>query len=376
MDNKKTIQSAEFRTLLQKYLAGRCTAKEKARLETWYLKYEANSLLPLADKQYEAIHQTKAPLPEKVGRTRYLRRWAAAAVAVLAIGLSTWFIVENMQTAADVQPGGNRATLTLSDGRAIDLSEAHTGIVVGNGITYLDGSAVLTNGGLSMKDEAIHNSLTTPKGGTYQIRLPDGSKVWLNAASTLTYPSRFSEEERVVELEGEAYFEVRQQTTDSRQQTKLPFKVISRGQTVEVLGTQFNVSAYADNSEIQTTLVEGSVRLQAEDSDAVVSLSPGEQGRLVNGELTTWQVNTEPYIAWKDGFFFFDSAPLAVAMTQLAKWYDVEVRFEDPVHDERLYGMISRQKTLRQALTILENTKAVKFRIENSTVIINKFPQQ
>lgn len=225
-----------------------------------------------------------------------------------------------------------------------------------------------------MKDEAVHHSLTTPKGGTYQIMLPDGSKVWLNAASTLTYPSRFSEEERVVELEGEAYFEVnrRHSATSARQ----PFKVITKGQTVEVLGTQFNISAYADNSEIQTTLVEGAVRLQAEASGAVVSLSPGEQGRLVNGELTTRQVNTEPYIAWKDGFFFFDSAPLATVMSQLAKWYDVEVRFEDPVHDERLYGMISRQKTLRQALTILENTKAVKFRIENNTVIINKYPQQ
>ncbi|HWK98915.1 MAG TPA: FecR domain-containing protein, partial [Parapedobacter sp.] len=344
MDNKKTIQSAEFRALLQKYLAGRCTVKEKVRLETWYLKYQIKGLPPLADKQYEAIHQTKAPLPEKVGRTRYLRRWAVAAVAVLAIGLSTWFIVENTQTAADVQPGGNRATLTLSDGRAIDLSEAQAGIVVGAGITYLDGSTVLTNGELSMKNEAIHHSLTTPKGGTYQIRLPDGSKVWLNAASTLTYPSCFSEEERVVELEGEAYFEVnrRQSATSARQ----PFKVITKGQTVEVLGTQFNVSAYADNLETQTTLVEGAVRLRAEASDAVVSLSPGEQGRLVNGALITRRVNTEPYTAWKDGFFFFDSAPLAEVMNQLAKWYDVEVRFEDPVHDERLYGMISRQKTL------------------------------
>src|SRR5690606_13352531 len=183
----------------------------------------------------------------------------------------------------DILPGGNRATLTLADGRTINLSEAQTGIVVGDGITYLDGTGVLDNSASSV---STIMSLSTPKGGTYQITLPDGSKVWLNANSTLKYPSRFGGKERVVELEGEAYFDVSQQSTaNSRQASFVPFLVKTNNQTVEVLGTEFNISAYADDPVTKTTLVEGSVKVSAHAVNASTLLKPGEQGLLLHDRI-------------------------------------------------------------------------------------------
>lgn len=326
----------------------------------------------LADN-YTALSQRL--VQEPVNLRRLWPRIAVAAASVVALLTIGWWFLDYRQETADnrlnaaaIMPGGNRATLTLGDGRTIDLSEAQAGIIVGDEVTYLDGTEILDNGVSHLM------SLTTPKGGTYQITLPDGTIVWLNANSTLKYPSRFSDAARVVELEGEAYFDVRQQTVSDGQRTeKVPFKVQTAGQVVEVLGTEFNISAYADDAETQTTLVEGRVKVSHRMSDASSLLKPREQAKLVNGTLSTRQVNTEPYIAWKNGYFFFEDEPLRSVMGKIAKWYDVEVVFSEAPPADGFNGIISRSKSLDQTLAMLERTKAVRFTFKGNTIQVSRY---
>ncbi|WP_353196530.1 FecR domain-containing protein [Parapedobacter defluvii] len=252
-------------------------------------------------------------------------------------------------------PGGNRATLTLADGRTITLDEGRTGIVIaGDAITYNDGDA------LAEVDEKVKLTwleLGTPKGGTYQVTLPDGTRVWLNAASTLRYPSRFSDTERLVELTGEAYFSV---TRDS----KRSFKVVSAGQKVEVLGTEFNVSAYSDDPETKTTLVEGKVRLylanernqETLEKDDYVELVPGEQGVTRGENLSKTHVDTALYTAWKSGYFYFKRTPVEEILRQVARWYDVEIKYEGNIPSETLSGDINRDVSLLGLLAILKQS--------------------
>lgn len=291
-------------------------------------------------------------------------RWMAAAVVLLAVsaGLFLWERsttgTPQRMAATEILPGGNRATLTLADGRTVDLSEAQSGIVIGaEDITYDDGASL----GLPPSEELV---LTTPKGGTYQVRLPDGSTIWLNASSTLRYPSRFSGDERVVELTGEAYFDV--------EKKEAPFQVRSSGQTVEVLGTQFNISAYADEPETKTTLVAGAVRLQAGATGEQVSLAPGEQGILQTDSLTKQHVDVEHYTAWRDGRFSFDGKPFDAVMRELERWYDIDIRYEGAVPDKEFYGDAFRSSNLAVVLRMLESAE-LAYRVEGRTLtIINK----
>lgn len=374
---------AYYRTLLDKYQRGEATEAEIALVHAYYRAFDARrgytgqlddtDRIKLKDELYTAI-QARAGLHKHRKISGWLP-YAAAVIVFLAIGslfLDKGLInKEEGLTITEIQPGGSRATLILADGSTIELSEAQTGIVVGDGITYLDGSAVMNNAELRIEDgEAVFNSITTPKGGTYQITLPDGSRVWLNAASTLKYPSRFADDERVVELEGEAYFDIRQQTLDTRQQTKRPFKVMTSGLTVQVLGTQFNISAYADEAETKTTLVAGKVRLSADATGASVSLVPGEQGRLVDGTIETKQVDTEPYTAWKDGKFVFEQEPLESIMKKLARWYDVEVVYAGNKTYSTFTGSISRQEHIGEILEKIRFTQAVDFKIEGRRITV------
>ncbi|WP_262248503.1 FecR family protein [Parapedobacter soli] len=311
-------------------------------------------------------------------RFRRLRKWLPYAAALLiATSVVTYFFLEGGSNqepkivdlkTEDIAPGGHRATLTLADGQTIDLSEEQAGIKIGDRITYLDGSAVLEQGEGTKKQEkgGPHGTekdklttnyyvLTTPNGGTYQLTLADGSKVWLNAASTLKYPSHFDNNERIVELEGEGYFEV-------AKDTKRPFKVRSKGQEVEVLGTEFNVSAYPDEDATKTTLVEGEVRLLADATGANVMLAPSEQGSLVNDVIDVRKVKTELFTAWKDGFFYFDRLPTRAALGQLARWYDLELIYEGQLKKMNMFAYIKRDKPLSAVLTSLEKS-GLKFKV-------------
>ncbi|MGV3763207.1 FecR family protein [Parapedobacter sp.] len=353
----------KIRQLFERYRSGQCTPEERARLHAWLNRYAGNEARGLDDLK-ESYHAERS-----LKKTRWLRWFPyAAAVAVLTFAF-VWYVAKDSAEKPepaivlqpnDVAPGGNRATLTWADGRSIDLSEAESEIVVGSEhISYASGSEELVD---LADEEIIPLVLTTPKGGTYQITLSDGTKVWLNAESTLKYPSRFAGEERVVEIEGEVYFAVMKDPDK-------PFKVYSRGQQIEVLGTEFNVTAYADEHDVKTTLVAGSVELKVNASGERMALVPSEQSVLSGDKITKRAVDVGPYIAWKDGHFNFDSTTLADMMKQMSRWYDVEVIYESGVPNEQFSGAMSRDVSLQTVLKLLR-ISGINYRIEDKNLII------
>lgn len=333
--------------------------------------------------------------------------WLAASVLVLCV--VGYIIMDNSKDqganydTSHISPGGNSATLTLADGRRIDLSSTHEGIVIGDQIKYVDGTNVIDGRpedgphAESLTSHVSHlMSVSTPKGGQYQITLPDGSRVWLNAGSTLKYPMRFSAKERLVELEGEAYFEIRREISDMRYEKRqgrqqsnampenlkshLPFRVMTQEQTVEVLGTQFNVSAYADDPETKTTLVEGAVEivnLKSADgrtgSKIANKLSPGQQSTLSDNTISIAEVDTEPYIAWKNNEFIFRNEDLRSVMKQIARWYNVTVHYADDAPTGlKIGGMVSRYSDIAVLLDMMAGTGKVNFRIDGKEITVTR----
>ncbi len=338
-------------------------------------------------------------------------RWLpyAAAAAILLAATAAWWAISLQQSAvstdmAEILPGGNRATLTLADGRTIDLDEAQTGIVVGaEDITYDDGSVVSTvdspHAGLTTYDL----QLTTPKGGQYQVTLPDGSKVWLNSASTLKYPSRFANDSREVILEGEAFFEIKEiqgtpkafgtpagnlkssagtpNTYAGARVSRVPFKVQTSSQTVDVLGTQFNISAYADDTETKTTLVSGKVRVVGavdvgannhSPDKSGVTLNPGQQATTRGAATTINTVDPDQYTAWKSGLFRFGGEPLEHVMKQVSRWYDVDVAFaDDRLRTIPVEGIVDRYDNLATLLRLFESVGDVRFTVQGRKLTVN-----
>lgn len=292
--------------------------------------------------------------------------WAAAACLLLFIVTMLFWQQQTSPVQADinlvrmqdttgvvVKPGGNSATLRLANGTLLELDKQASGIVMGESITYENGksiaAAALDKQGMAADPSKLILELATPLGGIYQITLPDGTKVWLNAGSSLKYPMSFAKNERRVRLEGEAFFEV---TKDSAR----PFKVLSKGQEIEVLGTAFNVNAYPDNTAIKTTLVKGKVKLSNKNrySEAIYLL-PGQQSTNTNnGKIQLANVDTAPFTAWKEGLFYFDETPLSDALQQIGRWYNVEVKYKGEVPQTHFYGRIKRSKPLREVLDVLE----------------------
>ncbi len=292
--------------------------------------------------------------------------WAAAACLLLFIFTMLFWQQQTSPVQADinlvrmqdttgvvVKPGGNSATLRLANGTLLELDKQASGIVMGESITYENGksiaAAALDKQGMAADPSKLVLELATPLGGIYQVTLPDGTKVWLNAGSSLKYPMSFAKNERRVRLEGEAFFEV---TKDSAR----PFKVLSKGQEIEVLGTAFNVNAYPDNTVIKTTLVNGKVKLSNHKrySEAIYLL-PGQQSTNTNnGKIQLANVDTAPFTAWKEGLFYFDETPLSDALQQIGRWYNVEVKYKGEVPQTHFYGRIKRSKPLRDVLDVLE----------------------
>ncbi|MFB2118430.1 FecR family protein [Parapedobacter sp. 2B3] len=381
------------RTLARLMHGGELNETEQSELKQWLLADErhqalfdslgsgpalVDALSTFAKADTDAAfarvrEQWAEPALRSSGKVRKLLRWLPyAAAVVVAIGTVMWYIhkeggVQPPEIAhtstKDIPAGGNRAVLQLADGRTINLDETQTGIVVGgDDITYLDGTSVATSLVADDEVDAEEMVLSTPKGGTYQIALPDGSKVWLNAASTLKYPSRFSAKERVVELVGEAYFDV---VKDER----TPFKVVSAGQTVEVLGTEFNVSAYPDEEAINTTLVEGSVRVALAGGDqSPVVIRPGQQATTHKSSLNVSEVDIFDYTAWKDGIIVLNSARLPDVMRQVERWYDVAIALPALKTDKTAYVIINRNESLSSVLKALEETYGVKLKLEGRRV--------
>lgn len=302
---------------------------------------------------------------------------AAAASILVAIFAGLYFYsgtgntlnpLTAVSTKHDAAPGGNKATLTLSDGSQISLTDAGNGQLAeqaGVRITKnADGQLVYSVVPSDAK-ELAYNTISTPRGGVYQVNLPDGTSVWLNAASSIKFPTTFAHlSQRKVELRGEAYFEV-------AKDKKLPFIVSTSQQQVEVLGTHFNINSYEDEEEVKTTLLEGSVKVSAGN---VMFLKPGQQASSPvrsAGKVKVSPANIEQAMAWKNGFFHFEKESLHSVLRQLARWYDVEVVYQVDRPDDEFVGDIPRGVKLSEVLKILE-FEGTHFRIEGRKLFVIK----
>ena len=267
----------------------------------------------------------------------------------------------------EAQPGGNKALLTLGDGRIIRLDETANGRVAKEGDTKINkanGELIYdaTNTDTGKIKDIGFNTISTPKGGQYRIVLPDGSKVWLNAGSSLRFPTAFIGSERNVVLTGEGYFEIEKNASK-------PFHVMVNKMKVEVLGTHFNVMAYDNEEMVKTTLLEGSVKLNY--GSTVKMLKPGQQGKLniQSGTINIVNADVEETIAWKNGYFQFGNESIKSIMHQLERWYDLEVSYEVKGEMRYFTGEISRESSLSQVLKVLEKSN-VKFRVEGKKIVV------
>lgn len=346
-----------------------------------------------ADEIFNFIISQPAQQPARVVRFKTWMRVAAAAAILFLIGLPLYFIISqrageqtnlaglNTAAKADISPAKERATLTLSDGRTILLDSIANGMISQQGQT-----AVNKNGAeLSYDTKSVatdessmqmaYNSVSTPRGGQYHIVLPDGSKVWLNAASSIRFPIAFNGDERRVEVKGEAYFEVAKNPAK-------PFRVMidpqqdgaARGE-VEVLGTHFNINAYNNEPMIRTTLLEGSVKVSAQKETARIAkfLKPGQQA-AINPEYAEHiriiqDADIEEAMSWRNNQFIFEKADLQTIMRQLERWYDVDVVLQGDIKNKDFSCIVSRKANISEFLKMLELTGTVHFKIEGKTII-------
>jgi ferric-dicitrate binding protein FerR (iron transport regulator) len=265
-----------------------------------------------------------------------------------------------------IVPGGNKAILTLADGSVIQLDSTGTGVIANQGNILL----YTSNGELAYKpaeatgiNEIVFNTISTPKGGQYHVVLADGTKVWLNSASSIRYPTAFAGEKRIVELTGEGYFEV-------AHNAKQPFHVKVNDMEVAVLGTHFNINSYSDEPSVKTTLLEGKVMVRNQHD--FVSLNPGQQA-IIEPEQTkiriAHSVDVDEVVAWKNGRFLFNGADVEVIMRQVARWYDVEIVYEQKIN-EPITGGLGRSENVQQLLNILEATGKVKFLVNGKQIVV------
>ncbi len=380
-------------------LQGVLTIAETEELDQWLanqpeesrMAYAAMTDWPSIEQSLQSLYRTDetAALHEVWGRIHShspakvssaihdIRRYwvAAAAAAVLLIGTGIWWLNHQKKMpvpmashySSEIQPGSNKAVLQLEDGSIIELDSAGKGTLAqqqqavvmkgGNGIVSYQPVAASTTAA------PVFNKITTPKGGQFQVILPDGTKVWLNAASSLRYPTAFNGNIRTVELSGEAYFDV---APSARQ----PFHVKvpgSRAMDIEVLGTEFNINAYEDEPSNATTLVNGKVRVA--DAAHQTLLQPGQQALLYenSSRITVQPADLNEVTAWKDGLFSLQDADINDIMRQISRWYDVDIIYEGHIQ-QKFVGRIPRNMKLSDVLKVLESTGWVHFTVSGRTV--------
>jgi transmembrane sensor len=368
--------------LAAKLQEGTITDEERKEFELWYNSYDDSSVIVEANDEIDAVKERiyasiEQQTIDSVGRNRSLwLGWLQVAAALTVCTLAVWFYASHYRTpsnslktaqAQEILPGGQKAMLILSDGSKVvldDHANLSTMNVEGVEIKKGEGQLVYTSS-KDAKSEPVFHTIQIPKGGTYALTLPDGTKVWLNAASSLKYPVDFTGARREVELAGEAYFEV------FKDKSK-PFVVKNRSMDIEVLGTHFNVNAYDDNKEIKTTLFEGKVKVIQEKKNLI--LKPMQQAVLNTGSNTmkVKEVDSEEAIAWKNGEFVFESELISSVMQKIARWYNVEVVYQGPIPDYEYVGTISRDKDISAVLKMLSLTNTIRFKIEGRRVIVMK----
>jgi transmembrane sensor len=381
--------------LYQRYIDEICTTEER---EEFFLLIGAEQHTPqvndLLDHTWNEIDPGRGLSEEKVNHildhilTNHKKpvvrkiswyRYAAAALAFITVSAGLYLYTINSRPDFKKQNGSayvnsipaatNKATLTLANGSTINLDKASNGeIAEQSGATVIkagDGKLVYEISKASIAASGF-NTITTPRGGLYQVDLPDGTKVWLNAASSLKYPTVFNGQERKVELSGEAYFEVAKK--------KIPFLVKTAQQQVAVLGTHFNINAYTDEAKTKTTLFEGAVRVSLSGQQASKSvneqiLAPGQQSVVGNNRLNVSAVDLDEALAWKNGYFQFNEENLVNIMKQLSRWYDIDVVFEGRPSQELFLLKVPRKLGLSEVLKILA-TNGINFKIEGRTLIV------
>ncbi|PUZ26929.1 FecR family protein [Chitinophaga costaii] len=367
--------------LIKRYQAGTCNEEEKALVESWHIHDLSQSdFMP----SFQSIERANAKTRQAImAHTReytvVLKIWPRLAVAaslLICLGIaayifstkSTISVVKTTQLP-DIAPGGNKAILTLSNGRQINLYGAKNGELALEGQTSIhktaDGNVTYrpATGQASAIDIVEYNTMSAPIGGQYQLILADGTKAWLNAASSIKYPTAFPGKERKVEVTGEVYFEVAHNAAK-------PFIVVANEQVVEVLGTHFNINAYPDEANVKTTLLEGSVKIVAGKNSVVIK--PGQQSTTRSGRITVGPADLDEAVAWKNGYFQFKDEKIASIMRKLSRWYNIDVQYEGKVSEEGFNGAISRFKNISQVLKMLEKTKVVHFKIEGRRVTITQ----
>lgn len=390
------MQKSAAESLFQKFLDGACSEEELALLESWYNGYAPGNTKKLSDVQWaEDVQSILYNLDHSIGRRRPYRfvRVAAAACVLLGLGFAGYRLIrqKHSQPAVarvaipDILPGGNKATLTLANGQKIILDGTQNGRLAqqdditvtkakdgqliykaeGPNAATIDNSAATA--GLNAATTSVsYNTISTPAGGQYQVTLSDGSRVWLNASSSLSYPVSFSGE-RTISITGEAYFEV---AADE----KKPFLVKTHGAEVQVLGTSFNINNYEDEPAIKTTLLQGKVRINGN-----TILQPGQQAQQLRQQtklsgpgISVATVDTEPVVAWKNNKFMFDNSDIKTIMRMIARWYDVKVEYAGPVTDEKFGGSVSRFSNVSRVLDILQLTGNVHFKVDPRLITVTR----
>jgi len=374
-----------FRQLIKRCLEGTATAEEHQLVAAYYNRLEAgavNRLAPAAEEELRQrmLHKINSAVQEEVQETPVItnrgRQWwqYAAAAAVLGIMVAAggyYFMqrsVEPKKISAVRQPEGqipgyNKATLTLANGVVVPLdSTSHQVIKQGN-VTVYQQKGLLEYKEKGKGDATAFNKLTTPRGAQYRLTLPDGTGVWLNAASELKYPTSFQGKERRVYLSGEGYFEI---AANAQQ----PFVVSANGVDVNVLGTQFNIMAYSDEAFVKTTLLQGAVRVSKEQETVI--LQPGQAAILNNGrkDIQVLQTNISEDVAWKNGYFVFNNENLESIMKKIVRYYDVEVEYRTDISNKNFGGSVARFSSLAELLSTLELTGIVHFKMDGNKVIV------
>lgn len=367
----------DVKKVLDKVSSGTSNPEEETMAKLWLHQLHQDDqaglseeeLNELSDQMWLSVEQNRKEQEQKARRLWISLTAAASVILTLSLGLyfyrnhaSSNHTKEIQAYANDVPAGSNKAYLTLANGKKIALSDStHGTLAVEAGVKITktaDGQLVYTIADEGKKSSEKYNSIETPRGGQYQLHLPDGTKVWLNAASSLKYPASFySLKVRSVELVGEAYFEVAKDKAH-------PFIVKSKGQEVEVLGTHFNVNAYPDEQVIKTTLLEGAVKLNKH-----LVLKPGEQSLLMDGKFNVTEVNVNDAVDWKNGEFVFTNEALTSILKKVSRWYDVEIVYtHSPVNMPTFTGSISRFENLSSVLKMLEEISNVSFSIEGKQI--------
>lgn len=392
------MQNSELTRLFERYLNNECSPEEVIQLLKQFDIKESESDLKeiirerlsgevdysapqhLLDESFikikQGIHSQHQPQTHFIGSKWFLK--VAAAILLIVIPATIYFVISKKNVTSslayhkktaplkDILPGHDNATLTLADGTTIVLDSVSDGAFARqNGVKVLKLNGQIIYKDSNVHEEVVYNQIATAKGNQYQLILTDGTKVWLNAASSIRFPSSFTSKERKVEITGEAYFEVAKDVSK-------PFKVLvhsAKGSSeVEVLGTHFNINAYDDEEDVKTTLLEGAVKVKNNNNAQL--LLPGQQAVYASNEIAiNKNMDADDVIAWKQGFFVFDNTDLKTLMRQVARWYDVDVELKGLIENESYSGKISRNVPLSKFLQLLQlNNLQVK--VEGRKIVI------